>query len=33
MVDRTRQALREVEAELASRLGFAVIPAEKTGAV
>ena len=33
MVDRTRQALREVEAELASRLGSAVIPAEKTGAV
>jgi len=31
-LQRTRQALREVEAELAVRLGAAVVPADKTGA-
>ena len=32
MLERTRQALREVEAELAIRLGAGVVPADKTGA-
>jgi HPt (histidine-containing phosphotransfer) domain-containing protein len=32
MLERTRQALREVEAELAVRLGAGVVPADKTGA-
>ena len=32
MLERTRQALREVEAELAVRLGAGVVPADTTGA-
>lgn len=32
VLNRTRQALREVEAELAGRLGAEVIPSDKTGA-
>jgi HPt (histidine-containing phosphotransfer) domain-containing protein len=32
MLERTRQALREVEAELAVRLGAGVVPADRAGA-
>jgi len=32
LLDRTGRALREVEAELAVRLGAGVVPADKTGA-
>jgi HPt (histidine-containing phosphotransfer) domain-containing protein len=32
VLERTRQALREVETELAVRLGAGVVPADKTGA-
>ena len=32
MLERTRQALQEVQSELAGRLGAGVVPADKTAA-